>query len=212
VGWPGEPTSPEPPEPPEPSPPAPEPASTAQRRDLGTRPDTTVELPRQPAAGDFAGAVQDYRARSAQARPARPPYQLAPERPGTVTAAAVILFVSAGLGLLACCGLNLLAGEATLGDDEQNVLLLVSAIIVVFSLFNGVLGYYVLQGRQWARITTIVLCVIGILTSVVSLFATIDSTGGSNSLGTCFGIVLNIVIIGLLSGESAGSYFRHARG
>jgi hypothetical protein len=195
VGWPDAtpPAAPEPPPQPapEPSPPPARPVSDIRYR----RPDTTVELPRQAGTS-----------------PARSPYPQPPGRPGTVTAAAVILFVSAGIGLLACCGLNVLAGEATLGDDEQNLLMLFSAIIVVFSLLNIVLGYYILQAKQWARVATIVVCVIGIITGLISVFAGLDGAGGSNSLGSCLGLVLNIVIIGLLSGSSASEYFRYARG
>jgi hypothetical protein len=207
VGWPD--ATPPPAPPPAPAAAtAPQPSRPSQRRDLGAARDATVELPRQASqGGDFASRAQAYRARSTQARSW---YPVQAERPGTVTAAAVILFISAGLGLLACCGLNVLAGEATLGDSEQNLLMVFSAVIVVVSLLNAVLGYYVLQGRQWARVTTIVLCVIGIITSIISLIASIDSVGGSTGLGTCFGIVLNGVIIGLLSGSRASDYFRYA--
>jgi hypothetical protein len=199
VGWPGE-----------WPPPEPKPEVKPRRRDIGARPDTTVERPRQASRGaEFASAAQRYR--STQTRPAWS-YQMPPERPGTVTAAAVILFISAGLGLLLCCGINVLAGEAELDDNQQNLLFLFSAIIAVFSVANIVLGYYVLQGRQWARITTIVLCVLGILSATVSVFVAIGGDGGGNSLGTCVGIILNIVIIGLLSGSSASDYFRYARG
>jgi hypothetical protein len=211
IGWP----DPPPAAPPAPSP-SPEPALplwAAQRRDLAAERDATVEPPRRtttPRDSDFARRAQAYRARSTQSRPW---HTSQPERPGTVTAAAVILFIGAGLGLLACCGLNVLASEAEPNDDAQTVLLVVSAVIVVFSLFNAVLGYYVLQGRQWARVVTIVLSAIGIVTSLISLVvAAGGETGGSSSVGTCFGIILNAVIIGLLSGSSASEYFRYARG
>jgi hypothetical protein len=209
VGWPDQ--APAPPRPaprskPEPAPPpgaAPDPASEPPRR-FGPTP---------PTDPSFADAVQRYRASTSPAARSAYEYRVAPQRPGTVTAAAVILFISAGLGLLACCGIYYLASGADLDNAAQTVLLVFTAVIVVFSLFNGVLGYFILQGRQWARITTIVLCALGIAGSVASLL--IGAGGedaGSSGLSTCTGLALNIAIIVLLSGERASDYFRYARG
>jgi hypothetical protein len=132
-----------------------------------------------------------------------------PVRPGTVTAAAVILFVGAGLALLLCCGLNLLASDADLDSEESSALLLFNVILVVSGVLNLVFGYFILQGRQWARVATIVFSAIGIVLQLVGLF-----TGGetsSNAAGSCIGLVLNVIVIGLLSGSSASEYFRAAR-
>jgi hypothetical protein len=214
LGWPDQPPPPDQrPSPDQPPPPEPPPPPAAPRGAIAAAPDP-----------EFAEAVRKFRASSSQARPARPasparlyqptqPYRPYPDRPGTVTAAAVILFVSAGLGLLACCGINLLAGEAELEGDEQTVLLVFSVVIAVVSLLNALFGYFILQGRQWARVTIIVLCALGIAGSLVGLFIGAGSEdAGSNGLSTCFGLVLNIVIIVLLSGERASDYFRSARG
>jgi cytochrome c oxidase subunit IV len=197
VGWPDQPPPPRP----EPLPPPPKPAP-----------------PRRPAVSaspdpSFAEAVQKYRAGSSHSSRSPLPYRTIPQRPGSVTGAAVILFVSAGLALLACCGINALAGEADLNDSDQDLLLVYSAVLVVVSLLNILFGYHILQGRQWARVTTIVLCALGIVGSVVSLFiAAGGEASSSDGLSTCFGIVLNVVIIILLSGERASDYFRYARG
>jgi hypothetical protein len=200
VGWPDQPPPPRPAPSPPPahSPPSSEKASKA----LSASPDAS-----------FAEAVQKYRAGSSYTTRSPLSYRTIPQRPGTVTAAAVILFVSAGLALLACCGINALAGEADLDDSEQTVLLVYSGVLVVVSLLNILFGYHILQGRQWARVTTIVLCVLGIVGSVVSLVVSAgEDASGSNGLSTCFGLVLNIVIIVLLSGERASDYFRNAHG
>jgi hypothetical protein len=156
------------------------------------------------------------------ARPAAPPasprpapprrsYQVTtpPQRPGTVTAAAVILFVGAGLALLACCGLNLLASDAELAPEGSRLVLLISGILGVSGVLNLVFGYFLLQGRQWARITTIVLSAIGIVLQIVG-FVTGGETG-STVAGSCVGILLNIIVIRLLSGSSASEYFRASR-
>ncbi|MPZ25762.1 MAG: hypothetical protein GEV12_04760 [Micromonosporaceae bacterium] len=143
------------------------------------------------------------------ARP-RVPEPIVADRPGTVTAAAVILFIGAGLGVLSCCGVNYLAGQADLSSAEQNLVLVLGAILLGSALLTGVLGYYILQGRQWARVTTIVLCVIGVIVSVVNQFASFGDAEASGPLSTCLGVILNLVVIGLLSGQQASHYFRFA--
>lgn len=140
----------------------------------------------------------------------RAPEPVVAERPGNVTAAAVILFVGAGLGVLGCCGINYLAGQADLSSAEQNLVLLLGAILLGSALLNVLLGYYILQGRQWARVTTIVFCSIAIVASVVNQFASFGDAEATGPLGTCLGVILNVLVIGLLSGERAGYYFRFA--
>ncbi|QSB14353.1 hypothetical protein JQS43_23120 [Natronosporangium hydrolyticum] len=132
-------------------------------------------------------------------------YHLPPQRPGTVTAAAVILFVSAGLGFLVCCALGVIAGEADV--DLGGLLTLLLLFVLATAAFNVWLGYYILQGRNWARITTIVICSISIATGLIG-FAMAPSDG---ILGGCIGLILNGVVIGLLSGREATIYFRPIR-
>jgi hypothetical protein len=102
-----------------------------------------------------------------------------------------------------------LAGEADVPRDAETFLVVFSVITVVFSLFNAVLGYYILQGRQWARITTIVVCALGIAGSAIAVFAGAD--GGDNLPTSCLGGLVNVLVIGLLSGSQASDYFRYGR-
>lgn len=134
---------------------------------------------------------------------------LPPVRPGTVTAAAVIMFVRSGFGLLACCALSLLAGNADLGPNQSNLLLLLSVILVVSGVLNILFGYFVLQGRQWARVAAIVFSAVDIVLQAVGLFG--GTQEGSTMAGSCIGLVLSVIIIGLLSGSSASEYFRATR-
>lgn len=168
---------------------------------------------RKPATPPAKPSVPSPPPRPAPPRPAptRRSFEatLPPERPGTVTAAAVILFVGAGLALLLCCGLNLLASDADLAPEESSALLLVNVILVVSGVLNLVFGYFILQGRQWARVTTIVFSAIGIVLQLVGFL-----TGGetnSTVAGNCIGLLLNVIVIGLLSGSSASEYFRATR-
>lgn len=137
-----------------------------------------------------------------------PPYQppeLPPQRPGSVTAAAVILFGSAGLGALGCCGLLVLVND--LDDAGQRMFTILGGILAVVVLLNVLLGYFLLQGRQWARVTTIVICTIGIGATILSLIL----TGGQGGLSNCVGLIVNITLIALLSGSAASEYFRAMR-
>jgi hypothetical protein len=136
------------------------------------------------------------------------PPHVQPSRPGNVTAAAVILFVGAGLGLLACCGFSYLSAEANLSEAEQNAVTIVSGLLAVGSVVNVVLGYFLLRGRRWARIVTIGYVLLSLAGRVVTLFTSAEAAGGLGA-GVCLGIVLDAIIIGLLSGSAASDYFRH---
>lgn len=194
LGWPDErpPPRPQPSASPPPAASASPPASP-RSRDVRSQPAPPRPTPPRPAPSQLRSYESQY----------------PPQRPGTVTATAVIMFVSAGLGLLACCGLNYLASEAELDGDADTWLVVFSVVTLVFSLFNAVLGYYILQGRQWARVTTIVICALGIAGSAIALFA--GANGGNNILSTCVGVLLNVLVIGLLNGTEASHYFRYSR-
>ncbi|HEY8474993.1 MAG TPA: hypothetical protein VIL37_20545 [Natronosporangium sp.] len=181
--------------------------STAQPSPPSSSPPPAPAAESAPADDEFARRAQSYRAQSYRAGAPRRPITLPPARPGTVTAAAVILFISAGLAALACGGVNLLAGQAGLTRSEQTLLLMVSALFGVIAVTDTVLGYYILQGRQWARITTIVLSAISIAVGLIGAIAAAGS-GADGGAGSCFGIIVNGVVIGLLSGSTAAEYFR----
>jgi hypothetical protein len=113
----------------------------------------------------------------------------------------VILYIGAGLALVACCGINILAANE--GEELGGLALFLGALLAGAGVLNAVLGYYVMQGRQWARITTIVFCAIGILG--VGLQLLVDSSG---ALSNCVSVIINGAIIALLSSEAASDFFR----
>ncbi|MGH3678931.1 MAG: hypothetical protein ACRDT2_01175 [Natronosporangium sp.] len=216
VGWPGE--RPRPAVPPGEAAVLPEEAVDPHREAAVRRLREQAERDRA-AAGSTGGAgvpplgSQPVGAVRPSVRPGtwrRVPEPIVAERPGNVTAAAVILFVGAGLGALGCCGVNYLAGQADLSSAEQNLVMLLGAILLGSALLNVLLGYYILQGRQWARVTTIVFCSIAIVASVVNQFASFGDAEATGPFSTCLGVILNVLVIGLLSGERAGYYFRFA--
>jgi hypothetical protein len=123
-------------------------------------------------------------------------------RPGAVTAAGVILYIGAGLALVVGC-LLLLAGSGDTYTGSDKSVALVSAVIYAISgVGNAVLAYFIMKGRRWAQVVTIVLSAIGLLYGLVSVFA-----GGSANVSGCIAVLLNAVIIGLLLSSSAKAYF-----
>jgi hypothetical protein len=120
----------------------------------------------------------------------------------------VILLVTGGLGIVACGGVSYLASSADLVDQDRNLLIVVTAILGGVAVLSVVLGFFILRGRQWARITAVVMSGLGVAGSVVSLL-TGGGLEGGHLLSSCLGTLLNLLVIGLLSGPAAGDYFRY---
>ena len=123
--------------------------------------------------------------------PAAAPVAL-PMRPATVTTAAIVLMVIgllvAVLGLLIVLAGTLLSGLGGTGFSGQfanlpaavgGIVAVVGVIFVAFGVLEVFSGIYLLAGRGWARITAIVLSVIG---SLVSLGGVLDSRGASGGI------------------------------
>ena len=132
----------------------------------------------------------------AAAPPARPP------RPGTVTAASIILIVIGTL--VSLLGLFVVLGGAlisTIGEGRDlgvdlpgvtgavgGIVAIIGAIVVAFGVIELVSGIFALLGRAWARILAIVIAALG------ALFALLGAVGGSQS-GDASGPVINIVLL-----------------
>ena len=114
------------------------------------------------------------------------------ERPSVVTAAAVLLYIFAGLGVLA--GLLGFVATATVAPGAG----VLSLVIIGLSVGYLVAATKILQGSNNARITTIVLLSLSIVLNVVDF--------DSRSVIT---IGLALLVIGLLSwNRDAQAYFR----
>ncbi len=119
----------------------------------------------------------------------------APRRPGVVTAAAVLLYVFAGFGLL---GTLLLAGIASSMPGEASVVMLVNLGLCIAYL---VLATLILGGSHAAKVTTIVLLSIGIVVDLVGI------TGRS-----LLSVALALLVIGLLAwNRDANEFFARHR-
>jgi hypothetical protein len=133
--------------------------------------------------------------------PAAPPaYGVGPAtapRPGIVTGAGgtlIALGVLTGLfGLVMLLGASIFAGAAGSIDTSQmpgasgffgavaGALIVLTLIIIGFGVLQFIAGLKILSGRGWARITGIVLAIIGLLFGLAGL-------GGDN--GPLLGLVL----------------------
>lgn len=120
-------------------------------------------------------------------------------RPGAVTAAGIVMIVlgvlTLLLGLLFLVGAAAIGGAAnspglnsqigSLGGAVGGFIAVVAAIVIAFGALQVIAGINILPGKNWARITAIVLAVIAGLLSLPGLFA--RNAGG--------GVVISIVVI-----------------
>jgi hypothetical protein len=113
--------------------------------------------------------------------------------PGKTKAAVIILWIGAALGV--CLGLVTMAALNSGPVETSGAGTAVFAIILVASLLNVFFAIAIQKRQNWARITTIVLCAIGLALQAVSLF-----TGDLTAL---IGLALNIAIIVLLASEES---------
>ena len=156
-------------------------------------------MPTSPAAGPPA-----YAAATAPA-----------SRPGPVTIAGIVLIVLGGLvalaGLAAFAVGNIVGGMFAFGTQGSSVAGAIGGVVAVFAVILiawGVLevvtGIFTLSGQSWARITGIVLSIIGVLFSL----------GGLGSRGG--GIVFAIVVLAaygytIWALATNGAWFNRAR-
>lgn len=179
------------------------------------------QSPPQPAPPDDAAArtapVPGWGYPPGYVPPAAPAPM--PERPGAVTAAAVILIV---LGLLVSLfgALAVFAGLVfpSMADSPDirrqfgelsgalgGLILVVGIFVLAYGLAELLTGIFVLSGRAWARIGGLVVAVLGILFSLVGVLPT-EGGGGGVSIG--FGLVLAAHAFVAWTLASRGAWFR----
>lgn len=135
---------------------------------------------------------------------APPAYDAPPppmERPGHLTAAAIILIVLGVLvSLLAVIFIlgGLLVGAAgdipefaeqfgPVSDAIGGFIVGLGVVILAYGVLKIVTGIYVLAGKSWARITGMILAILGGLFSLLGLFPTEDGGPG--------GVIVSLVLL-----------------
>jgi hypothetical protein len=139
--------------------------------------------PPQPPPGGYQGQPP-----GAYGQPAYP-QAYRPQRPGSVTAAGVLLIVLgslAGLGgiLFGLGGAFLASADfgaefGPLGDVSGaagGILLAIAAVVIVYAVFKIIAGAKVLALRNGWRITGIVLCAIAIIGWILSMIGAFQGT------------------------------------
>lgn len=153
--------------------------------------------------------------------PPRPPYDPAPvftNMPGSGKGAVVLLWIMFGFGI--CGGLGVVVATSTLLNlsaaqldqvlSRQPWVLVVMVLsvlqIVVWTILRGVFAVKIPRRSRSARSGAVALEVLGIIVSIATwvILANIatpgPATGGpGEQTGSCIGLVLSLVIIGLLS-------------
>ncbi|MBO0871090.1 MAG: hypothetical protein J2P15_21265, partial [Micromonosporaceae bacterium] len=112
------------------------------------------------------------------------------QRPSAVTAAGVILWVLAGLALLATCAFGALF-SAHRPNMNGGALVLIAIIAAVTGIIDGLLGHNILRGRRWARFAAIAF---GCLNIVLDVVAIVRGTPSA-----CLSIAIQAVVISLLT-------------
>lgn len=137
-----------------------------------------------------------------------------PRRPRAVTAAAVILFVSAALAILGgtCFGLVVSAADTAPGEVTMIVTIFVVSLLA-FAVLDAALAVLVLQGRSWARAATMAYLVVSVGFLLAGTFLTVrsDADIGASAGSGGLWVVLHLAVIGLLSGRSARVHFQLMR-
>jgi hypothetical protein len=137
------------------------------------------------------------------AAPLASPAALGPPRPGVITAAAIVLIVFGAIlglfGLLIMLGGALfssikdqpeLVGQLGSVSDSFGVfILIVGAVMATWGGLQVFAAIFVLRGRTWARITAMILAILGALIGLSTIIP------GENGV-TAVALTISLVIVG----------------
>ncbi|WP_327000134.1 hypothetical protein OHA72_34030 [Dactylosporangium sp. NBC_01737] len=124
------------------------------------------------------------------------------KRPRDVWVASIVLVLFGLLGILV--GLLLLAAVENDRDHGQSVGALASLLAVAtvaLAILQAVSGAFVFVGREWARVTGIVICAVNVLAGLFTLVS-----GGAAQ--ACVGIAVNVALIVALNKEAVADWCR----
>lgn len=123
------------------------------------------------------------------------------DRPSPIVAAVTIMWVQFAIGVIAFCALFALVDttNANLPDGVGAVVTLLVLLIIGVLFLQALLAVKIFHGKNWARITEIVLCSIALGFGVIGLFAAETET----IMWELIGIGINITLIVLLTREDS---------
>jgi hypothetical protein len=128
---------------------------------------------------------------------------VAVSKPKAVAIAVLILWLALAIGLISLV--------VRLSQTAQPVSsgLLYSILAIAFAVM-AFFVYKISQGRNWARITYLVLMLLGMFRTVPSLVSAIDRAPGAGALSAIV-VVAQLVAIALLFTGSSNAWFRRRR-
>ncbi|MGH8879082.1 MAG: hypothetical protein ACRD0P_17365 [Stackebrandtia sp.] len=121
------------------------------------------------------------------------------EKPGVVKTAIVILWIQIALLFIGGCAMFALTGEVEkqMGSGAGGLVTFTAFIFMIYAVIMTVLTLNLHSGKNWARITIVVLSILGAVSSLFTL------SQSASPCGTIIGIGLAAVIAGcLLSSEA----------
>jgi hypothetical protein len=130
------------------------------------------------------------------------------KRPGWVTFVAVYYFIVAGfsllVGLVALLAGGMLAayfeeGAGEWGDIIGTLVAVVGVIVLLFGALALVVGLNVLKGRGWARITAMVLAIVGLVFSGLSVLV--------GDFSSIISIALDVLVLVALTRPESKAFF-----
>lgn len=122
-------------------------------------------------------------------------------KPGTVTTAQVFLWIGVAASALAVCLIGGALGSAGAGAPAAAQLALTITIIVIvpFAVLSGILAVKLGAGRNWARITTVVLYSISLALTVVTVLTGLREFG----IDALISMTISLVVVLCLTGPAA---------
>jgi hypothetical protein len=103
------------------------------------------------------------------------------------------------LGVTIIAILNIIVGIIAISTGLLFLIVGVGIVLIVIGLANFVMAYGLWKGRRWAWTITLILSVIGIISSAVSI--------ASGNFGAVIGIILYAVIIYYLYRPNVKGFF-----
>ncbi|MFC3495889.1 hypothetical protein [Glycomyces rhizosphaerae] len=116
--------------------------------------------------------------------------------PGKTKAAVIILWIGAALACVG--GLLFLVALNSVAASDGGIATLLIVIVLASGALNALFAIAIQNRQNWARITAIVLCAIGIPLQAINLF--------SGDVSAVLGLALNIVIIVMLASEESKAW------
>ncbi len=108
------------------------------------------------------------------------------------------------LGVSIIAYLNIVGGILTLVAGLMTLILFIGILLIPLGILGIAIGYGLLKGKEWARVITIILSVLGVIESI---FYLIKLTPKSIIVGLIELVISGLIIYYLTKNENAKKFF-----